>query len=48
MTTAAPLHDADRAAALERADRLIALVDGVVTYDGAPGDTDVNQLVFHT
>jgi ABC-type multidrug transport system ATPase subunit len=31
-----------------RADRLIALVDGVVTYDGAPGDTDVNQLVFHT
>ena len=33
---------------VSRADRLIALVDGVVTYDGAPGDTDVNQLVFHT
>lgn len=33
---------------VNRADRLIALVDGVVTYDGGPGDTDVNQLVFHT
>lgn len=31
-----------------RVDRLIALTDGEVRYDGAPGDTDVNALVFHT
>ena len=30
-----------------RADRLIALADGEVRYDGAPGDTDVHALVFH-
>jgi len=33
---------------VSRADRLIALGDGEVRYDGAPGDTDVQQLVFHT
>lgn len=33
---------------VQRVDRLIALGDGVVRYDGAPGDTDVNALVFHT
>ena len=33
---------------VSRADRLIALTDGVVAYDGRPGDTDVNQLVVHT
>jgi ABC-2 type transport system ATP-binding protein len=31
---------------VHRADRLIALTDGEVRYDGAPGDTDVHQLVF--
>jgi ABC-2 type transport system ATP-binding protein len=31
-----------------RADRLIALSDGEVRYDGAPGDTDVHALVFHS
>lgn len=31
-----------------RADRLLALGDGELRYDGAPGDTDVNALVFHT
>lgn len=30
-----------------RADRLVALGDGQVRYDGAPGDTDVHALVFH-
>jgi ABC-type multidrug transport system ATPase subunit len=33
---------------VNRVDRLIALGDGEVRYDGAPGDTDVNALVFHT
>lgn len=33
---------------VQRVDRLIALADGEVRYDGAPGDTDVNALVFHT
>ena len=33
---------------VNRVDRLIALSDGEVRYDGAPGDTDVNALVFHT
>jgi ABC-2 type transport system ATP-binding protein len=33
---------------VHRADRLIALADGDVRYDGAPGDTDVTSLVFHT
>lgn len=33
---------------VHRADRLIALSDGEVRYDGAPGDTDVNRLVFPT
>lgn len=32
---------------VSRADRLIALGDGEVRYDGAPGDTDVHALVFH-
>lgn len=31
-----------------RADRLIALADGEVRYDGTPGDTDVYSLVFPT
>ncbi|MBI5089040.1 MAG: ABC transporter ATP-binding protein [Actinobacteria bacterium] len=31
---------------VHRADRLIALSDGEVRYDGAPGDTDVHHLVF--
>ncbi|MCU1359378.1 MAG: putative transporter ATP-binding protein [Ilumatobacteraceae bacterium] len=31
---------------VHRADRLIALTDGEVRYDGPPGDTDVHQLVF--
>jgi len=30
------------------ADRLIALADGAVRYDGPPGDTDVQALVFHS
>ena len=33
---------------VHRADRLLALGDGEVRYDGAPGDTDVQALVFHT
>ena len=33
---------------VHRADRLIALADGEVRYDGAPGDADVPSLVFHT
>jgi ABC-2 type transport system ATP-binding protein len=33
---------------VSRADRLIALGDGQVRYDGPPGDTDVQELVFHT
>jgi ABC-type multidrug transport system ATPase subunit len=33
---------------VSRADRLIALADGEVRYDGAPGDTDVHSLVFPT
>jgi len=33
---------------VHRADRLLALADGEVRYDGAPGDTDVHALVFHT
>jgi energy-coupling factor transporter ATP-binding protein EcfA2 len=33
---------------VSRADRLIALADGEVRYDGAPGDTDVHALVFPT
>lgn len=33
---------------VHRADRLIALADGEVRYDGRPGDTDVHQLVFHS
>ena len=33
---------------VHRADRLIALSDGEVRYDGAPGDTDVHHLVFPT
>ena len=33
---------------VHRADRLIALTDGQVRYDGVPGDTDVHQLVFPT
>lgn len=31
---------------VHRADRLIALSDGEVRYDGTPGDADVHQLVF--
>lgn len=31
---------------VHRADRLIALSDGEVRYDGSPGDTDVHHLVF--
>ncbi len=31
-----------------RADRLIALTDGEVRFDGPPGDTDVHALVLHT
>jgi ABC-2 type transport system ATP-binding protein len=31
---------------VHRADRLIALSDGEVRYDGPPGDTDVHHLVF--
>lgn len=31
---------------VHRADRLIALTDGEVRYDGPPGETDVHQLVF--
>jgi ABC-type multidrug transport system ATPase subunit len=31
---------------VHRADRLIALSDGEVRFDGAPGDADVHQLVF--
>jgi ABC-type phosphate/phosphonate transport system ATPase subunit len=30
-----------------RADRLVALSDGEVSYDGPPGETDVQALVFH-
>lgn len=33
---------------VHRADRLIALADGEVRYDGPPGGSDVNELVFHT
>jgi ABC-2 type transport system ATP-binding protein len=33
---------------VHRADRLIALSDGVVRYDGPPGETDVHHLVFPT
>jgi ABC-2 type transport system ATP-binding protein len=33
---------------VSRADRLIALADGALRYDGPPGETDVQQLVFHT
>ncbi|MEN9506526.1 MAG: hypothetical protein RI958_2452 [Actinomycetota bacterium] len=33
---------------VSRADRLIALADGELRYDGPPGETDVQQLVFHT
>ncbi|MFN8022598.1 MAG: ABC transporter ATP-binding protein [Acidimicrobiales bacterium] len=33
---------------VHRADRLIALADGEVRYDGSPGDADVTSLVFHT
>jgi ABC-2 type transport system ATP-binding protein len=33
---------------VSRVDRLIALTDGEVRYDGPPGETDVQQLVFHT
>ncbi|MFZ4811653.1 MAG: ABC transporter ATP-binding protein [Ilumatobacteraceae bacterium] len=33
---------------VSRADRLIALTDGEIRFDGPPGDTDVTQLVFHT
>jgi ABC-type multidrug transport system ATPase subunit len=33
---------------VHRADRLIALSDGEVRYDGPPGDTDVHHLVFPT
>jgi len=33
---------------VQRVDRLIALAEGQIRYDGAPGDTDVNTLVFHT
>ena len=33
---------------VNRVDRLIALADGELRYDGAPGETDVNELVFHT
>jgi energy-coupling factor transporter ATP-binding protein EcfA2 len=32
---------------VSRADRLVALGDGEVRYDGAPGDTDVHALVQH-
>jgi ABC-type multidrug transport system ATPase subunit len=31
---------------VHRANRLIALTDGEVRYDGPPGDTDVHKLVF--
>lgn len=33
---------------VHRADRLIALADGTVRYDGPPGETDVQALVFHS
>ena len=33
---------------VHRADRLIALSDGEVRYDGPPGETDVHHLVFPT
>lgn len=33
---------------VHRADRLLALADGEVRYDGSPGDADVQALVFHT
>jgi ABC-2 type transport system ATP-binding protein len=33
---------------VSRADRLIALSDGEVRYDGPPADTDVHRLVFPT
>jgi ABC-type multidrug transport system ATPase subunit len=33
---------------VHRADRLIALSDGEVRYDGPPSDTDVHRLVFPT
>ena len=32
---------------VHRADRLIALADGEVRYDGPPGDVDVNALVLN-
>ncbi len=32
---------------VHRADRLLALADGVVRYDGPPGETDVAALVLH-
>ncbi|MFN6122790.1 MAG: ABC transporter ATP-binding protein [Actinomycetes bacterium] len=33
---------------VHRADRLLALENGEVRYDGPPGDTDVTSLVFHS
>jgi ABC-type multidrug transport system ATPase subunit len=33
---------------VDRVDRLLALSDGELHYDGAPGDTDVRALVWHT
>ena len=32
---------------VHRADRLVALADGVVRYDGPPGETDAAALVLH-
>jgi ABC-type multidrug transport system ATPase subunit len=32
---------------VDRVDRLLALSDGELRYDGAPGDTDVHALVLH-
>jgi ABC-type multidrug transport system ATPase subunit len=33
---------------VERVDRVLALADGELVHDGAPGDTDVHALVRHT
>jgi ABC-type multidrug transport system ATPase subunit len=33
---------------VDRVDRLLALADGELRYDGAPGNTDVRALVWHT
>ena len=33
---------------VQRVERLIALADGTVRYDGEPGATDVDALVLHT